>query len=290
MLIRPLVCAASLLLLAGAASAAPSAPAAPALAADHHADNEFARLADEKGPAIVTLKFVLKIEFNGNAQEREEEVTGVLIDAKGLVLCTNQSMGGFPPAMAKRMGNVSIVPTKIKVLVGDDTEGVDGKLIARDSDLDLAWVQVETPPAKPYTFIDFASSSTAGLGDELMILDRLTKVFDRALMVSDMRVGAVVKRPRPMIHAAGILNRYGVPVFNADRKAVGFAAFYTPAEEDETEGEESRPSLIVVPASEVTAATERARRTAEAGGAEPAPAAPAAPADAKPADAPADKK
>lgn len=231
---------------------------------------DFAKVVNEKAAALVTIKFVLKIEFNGNEQEREEEVTGVLIDGKGLILCTNRSMGGVPPAMAKRFGNMSIVPTKIKVLVGDDTEGVDGKLIARDSDLDLAWVRVDKAPEKAYTFVDFKASAEAKLGENLMILDRLSKTFDRVPMISEMRVGAVIKKPRVMLFPAGILNRYGVPLFNAEHKTVGFAAFYNPDEEDSEGdmGEGPRPELIVVPSSEIVSATERALKTAESGGGE----------------------
>lgn len=258
-------------LLAGASvCAAPclaSAPAAPAPAAS---EPDFSKLVTEKSIALVTIKFVMKIETGaGQDQEQETEVTGCMIDAKGLILCTNLQMGGIPPQLAKRMGggNFTLTPTKIKVLIGDDADGVDAKLIARDSDLDLAWVRIDKPADKPYTFVDFAKAADAKLGQNLLILDRLGKLFDRAPVVTEIRVGAVLKKPRHLFYPSGVLSRYGVPVFGDDLKSVGFAVIQNPSAEDEEADNErgDRQQLVVLPAAEVVSATERALKTAAEG-------------------------
>src|SRR5262245_27797246 len=84
-----------------------------------------AKLVADKSPALVTIKFVLKIKFGGHEQENENEITGIMLDAKGLILCSSQQIGGISPVMqraaaAQGMGDISATPTDVKVLIGDD--------------------------------------------------------------------------------------------------------------------------------------------------------------------------
>ncbi len=264
-----LLCAASVSFASGTAATT----VAPALAAParHAADVDpaYGKLL-EKSAVMVTVKFVSKITMQGrDDMERETETTGVMIDAKGLVLCTSMQMGGVP---AQYRGMVTVTPTNIKVLVGDDTEGVAAKMIARDSDLDLAWVRIEKASEKPYTFVDFAAGASAEVkvGANLLIVDRLSKFFDRAPVVGECRVGAILKKPRTLYYPSGVMNRYGVPLFSGDLKAVGFAVLQSPSEEDQEADSQggSRDQLVILPAGEVVSATDRALKTAAEGGAE----------------------
>ncbi len=274
MLTRVLIASA---LLAGAAlptlsraethAAAPAAPAA--LAAGLARGPEYGKLLADKASALVTIKFLMKLETGGAGDREEEtEVTGCMIDPKGLILCTNLQMGGVPPQFARRMGNFTLTPTKIKILIGEDTEGVDAKLIARDSDLDLAWVRIDRAADKPYNFVDFSKSADGKLGDNLLILDRLGKLFDRAPVVTDVRVGAVIRKPRHLLYPSGVLSRYGAPVFSEDLKSVGFAVIQTPSAEDEEADNERGDGrqLVILPAADVVSATDRALKTAAEGG------------------------
>jgi hypothetical protein len=264
-------CAASVTISGGAPASPAASLAAPAIkAAD--ADPAYGKLLAEKSVVMVTVKFVSKISMQGrDDMERETETTGVMIDGKGLVLCTSMQMGGVP---AQYRGMVTVTPTNIKVLVGDDTEGVEAKMIARDSDLDLAWVRIEKAPEKAYTFVDFAAGASAEVkvGANLLIVDRLGKFFDRAPVVGECRVGAILKKPRTLYYPSGVMNRYGVPIFTGDLKAVGFAVLQSPSEEDQEADSQggSRDQLVILPASEVVSATERALKTAAEGGTEPA--------------------
>ncbi|MBL8759143.1 MAG: hypothetical protein JNK35_12020 [Phycisphaerae bacterium] len=257
-------------ILAGAALATTPAPGASvaAPAAARAGEPDMGKLLADKSAAMVTVKFVSKISMQGRDDfERETETTGVMIDGKGLVLCTSMQMGGVP---AQYKGMVTVTPTNIKVLVGDDTEGVSAKVITRDTDLDLAWVRIDKAPEKPYTFVDFAAGSKAEVkvGDQLLMVDRLGKFFDRAPLVGEMRVGAILKKPRTLYYPSGVMNRYGVPIFSGDLKAVGFAVLQSPSAEDEaadSDGSGGRDQLVVLPAAEVVSATERALKTAAEG-------------------------
>ena len=242
----------------GAAAAVFSAPLCRSAAA---ADPEYAKIVADSSPVLVSIKYVLKIDMNGQGQEREAEAVGVMIDGKGLVLCSGVDMGAIPGG--GRPG-LTVTPTKIKVLVGDDTEGVEAKLVSRDSELDLAWVQIEKPADKAYPHVDFSKSSAAAQGEKLVMITRLDKFFDRAVAVSDFRVGAVVKKPRALLVPADAIRAYGRPVFSAAGQVVGFAVVAAPSQEEAAEEGAFRGAIVVLPGLEVAAATERALKNPDA--------------------------
>ncbi len=242
----------------GVAAAAFSAPLCPLAAA---AEPEYAKIVADSSPVLVSIKYVLKIDMNGQGQEREAEAVGVMIDGKGLVLCSGVDMGAIPGG--GRPG-LTVTPTKIKVLVGDDIEGVEAKLVSRDSELDLAWVQIEKPADQAYAHVDFSKASTAAQGDKLVMITRLDKFFDRAVAVSDFRVGALVKKPRTLLVPADAIRAYGRPVFSAAGQAVGFAIVAAPSREEAAEEGGFRGAIVVLPGAEVAAATERALKNPDA--------------------------
>ena len=100
---------------------------------------EYAKLLSDTTPALVTVKFVLKIEGQMGKRESETEITGLMVDPTGLVLCANSKLG--LPRIMRSFG--SATPTDIKILIGDDTEGLEAKVMARDTELDLAWVKIK---------------------------------------------------------------------------------------------------------------------------------------------------
>jgi len=262
------VSAAALLFFSGMAEPAATAPAAattPAPAAGR-ADNEYQKLVTEKAAAIVTIKFVMKVQMGGMGEDREseEETFGVMMDGKGTVLVSNLQMGG----MLSRMGRsgITATATQVKVLIGDDTEGVEAKLVARDSELDLAWVKIEKPAEKPYVFVDFNKSVDAKLGDPLVYLDRTDKFFDRVPMVSETRVGAEVRKPRHLFLPSDGGRHLGTAVFNSTGVVIGFATVQLPAEDDQEGGGRGfRGAAVVLPASDVVSATERAMKNPDGG-------------------------
>jgi S1-C subfamily serine protease len=268
---RPLIVfAASLVALAGSATLAParSAPMpSPAPAADD-AGGTYKHLMDSVGPAMVTIKFVMKIEGGrgGGDEGQDMEVTGLMIEPTGLVLVSNIKMGGF----ASRMG-MTANPTNIRVLVGDDTEGVKAKILARDSDLDLCWVQVDDDKAKgkSYTSIDFAGGTNAALGDRLFLVQRMGKFFDHALSVSEGRIGGTAKKPRSLMiptgFSAGPRDLLGTAMFNADGKVIGLNIAQFPDKEDMEGGDsggEGNSGVLLLPATEVVKATARGKEMA----------------------------
>ena len=272
---RTLSILASTLALAGAATIAPArlhlpAPT-PAPTVDETATT-YKKLLESVGSALVTVKFVMKIDggpMGGDGDSgRDVETTGLVMEQGGLVLISNAKMGG----MASRMG-MTVNPTNIRVLTGDDTEGLKAKILARDPELDLCWISVDDDKAKDkkFTFVDFTTSGAApapSVGDKLFVVERMGKFFDHALSVDEGRVGGSTKKPRPLMIPSGFggnqREMLGAPMFNADAKVVGLNILQIPDKEDMEGGEAGEGSfgILLLPAAEVVKATGRAKEMA----------------------------
>jgi len=253
--------------LVSAFSPAPSPAPAVRAVADATAD-AYKSLAADRGPAIVTIKYVLK----DGEEESEEEVQGFLVDQGGLVLTSNVLMGGVPEAFKQMMGGRNRSPKEIKVLIGDDNEGLAGTLVARDSELDLAWVQItKIGDAKP-AFVNVESGKSATLGDQLFTVERLGKFNDRAQVINESRVRAVVSKPRTLVlPGRAHESSFGMPVFGADGSFVGVSVLQLPSRE-EMEADQGGMSAMrayrgawILPAADVAKATALAREQAKSG-------------------------
>lgn len=261
-----------------AGNTAPAAAAAAPMPALHDGESElYKSLIGNVGPAMVSIKMVLKLEGGGD-QAQDVEVTGLMIDPKGLILVSNAMIGGM-------MRMMTITPTNIKVLFEDDddsAEGISAKLIARDSELDLAWFQIDDEKAKDRTFkaVDMSAGAAPELGDSLYTIRRMDKFFDRVTVIAEGRVAGKTTKPRAMVVPSGFQVEPGGPVFGADGKLVGFGAFILPGDEDlemSSIGQlYGRTGPLILPVVDVKSATDRAKEVAaNAPAEEPAAAAPA---------------
>ena len=226
---------------------------------------DYSALLERVGPAFVTVKFVLKMQGQFGNRESEAEVTGVMIDASGLVLCGNTRLGSA--RMARSIGG-SATPTDLKVLIGDDTEGLEARVLARDSELDLAWVQIKKPGERKFVALDLSKSATPSVGDRLLAIRKMAKYFDRALTVSEGRLSGKTHKPRDLLIPSGSLSlETGLPVFTPSGDVVGIAVLQMP-EEDELQsmaltgiGRDISNGLVL-PVAEVIRATDRAKEVA----------------------------
>lgn len=241
------------------------------------------KMMTEKGDSLVTVKFVLKISMGqmfGGDQESETEITGVMIEPKGLVICSNTQLGGFIGMMKSMMGSMgsqmSATPSDLKVLIGDDTEGRDADLVARDTELDLAWIRIKTPGDKPFAYVDFAKAGKAAVGDDVFVLRRLGKYFARTAVISECRIGGVTQKPRElMLPSTPLSSSLGAPVFAADGQPAGIIVMQMPDSDGSTDnpmammgrmsGLQDMMSGFILPAATIVKATERALATAGTG-------------------------
>lgn len=255
-------------------------PVAPAA----HDDNAalYTSLVEKAGGSIVTLKMVLKFQGMGD-EGRDHEVSGLMIDPKGLILVSNVMIGGSARGMV-------ITPSDVKVLFANEdesSEGLKARMIVRDSELDLAWFQIEDEKAKDRTFtaVDLAANSETSLGSKLYTVQRMDKFFDRTTFVTEGSCGGMTAKPRKLVIPSGFQVEPGGAVFGADGKLVGVGAIILPSEDDLDMGNAgqmyNRTGPLILPAAEVKSATDRAKEMAAKGEGEK----PAEPEAEKPAEA-----
>lgn len=223
------------------------------------ADEVYEKFVAEKSSAMVTVKFLLKMEGQFGKRESENEITGLMISPDGLVLCANSMIAG-----SRRFGTAT--PTDIKVMVGEDVEGTPGKLLARDTELDLAWVQVKEPPSKPYDYVDLEKTFEPKLGDRLISIRRMAKFFDRSPIMSEGRLSGRTKKPRDLLVPAGFSIQPGQPVFGVDGGLVGIVVLQLPDDEEMESNPMAFMSMsrdiangLILPAAQVQKATNRAK-------------------------------
>ncbi len=201
------------------------------------AQNPTALLA-EKATALVAVRYVLKVATSGAERELDGETVCMLVAKDGLLLCSNNEMGGYVQLLTQMMNRgpmpaVISTPKEIRVLLGNDSKGLPAKVIARDSDRDLAWLRVDDLPAglelKP---IELEIQREADLGEKLYRLRRLDRFFGSAPIVESGVVGAMVDHPRKLLIAADLDGGYlGMPIFAADGQLLGMTVAQVPGEE-----------------------------------------------------------
>lgn len=245
------------------------------------------------GQALVTLKCVISLKIGGRGaggdQEMETELPGLMIDPAGLVLCSNTQLGGIGSMVSRIFGgsipgfSMSSDVVDVKVLVGTDEEELPGKVLARDADLDLAWVQIEAGDRK-FPTITWASDPQLGLGARLVGVRQMGKHFDRLSVIGLFTVVGETEKPRTLWITQEPLSSFlGLPLLTVDGQAVGVAVVQAP--EAEAGGSMSNPfamlgSLssmqeglqgLILPAAEIEKATARAKAAAASGDDDAAP-------------------
>ncbi|MHC4469550.1 MAG: S1 family peptidase [Planctomycetota bacterium] len=222
---------------------------APLAAEDKPAEVDWAKLMASKAPSIVSVKFVLKIQmsFMGQSrdQERNSEVRGVLVNDTGLVLTSNSHFdpGSAIPRQMRSQVEIKGTPTELKVLFGNEEEEYEGQIVARDSNLSLAFVQVLDLKDRKVTSVDLAAGGEIALGQELFGVGRLPRGFDCAPTIGRAFVSAKVEKPRTMWAISGSFSAVGLPVFDKSARPVGIVSMQH-GSEGVDEGAAVRPFLL----------------------------------------------
>jgi len=198
-------------------------PPSPANAAD------WAAVVQRTAPAIVNLKITVRSESEsgGEPEESTQEVQGALVDPSGLVLVWNShfSANRFLDLLAEMGGGdfkMKVTPTDIRVYLDGGATEHKAFLAAADTDLDLAFVQIEEPPVPALPAVDFSDAAPIRAGDELAAVSRLSSAFDRVPYFDVVRVAGEIRKPRPAwIVTAGNATQLGMPYFAADGRAAG---------------------------------------------------------------------
>lgn len=209
--------------LAGTAAAA-AAPREPS----------FEDLLASISPAIVSVKVVLKTEFNmGDSMQEQESVLdalGAVVDPGGLILLWNSQLSATRLMDAVRqMGEgedfkLKMTPTDFRVTFAGDAREHRAFLAGSDSELDLAFLQLEERPARALASIEFGRSRPARIGDTVFGVSRLSPAFDRAAFLETGRIAGRITKPASAFILDASPALLGLPVFDSEGHAVGAVA------------------------------------------------------------------
>jgi len=195
----------------------------------------FQKVLKEHSDAVVTIKLLLTLKggFAGpDGQQMESEAAGIVIDPAGVILASSTEIGGLPPALRSllsRVGEMSMIPSDIKILVGDDPDGLEATIIARDSDLDLVWLRIKNPGDKSFPAMNLTDSASPRAGQKLLGLMHMDKYFDRTIVIEEFRVAGITTNPRRLYVPGSQLGEgFCTPVFTLEGKFVGITVLQLP--------------------------------------------------------------
>jgi hypothetical protein len=260
-MIKQTILISALALFASSAThAAPKPKAAPKATPRPVAQRpEWQKLVTDHGASVVRLKYILKVKTPKQGdQSAESEAVGLMIDPGGLLLVSNARLGGLSAAARKVASGFSASASDLKVLIGDDTEGLPAQLIARDSELDLAWVQIKDAAGKTFASVDLAAEAQPFPGDTLLLLERTSNFLGRGVFADDLHAVGTTDRPRNLLLVTGLGNSSVAPVFSVGGQFVGVTVNQFPDEPESRMHVGVTPGLVL-PVHDLSLATKRAR-------------------------------
>lgn len=184
------------------------------------------------------------------SRDRTFEQVGTVISPDGRVVLAASSVD--PAAVMDGrtvntpMGEMKISATsQVKeafIVLADGTE-IPAKVVLKDKDLNLALVAPVAPVAEKLVAVDTAASAMVEPVDEVVVLGRMDKSFNRAAKVEVDSVAAVVTKPRTLISIH--IPVTGCPVFSDQGKFVGITSGKVDTSADAESGGVSMEPVVV---------------------------------------------
>lgn len=219
-----LVSAASLMLVSTqpwAETAASDAVAAPAPA--DPTETLYRGLIERHAATLATVEYVMTADYAGTPQRVQGETEGVVISADGYVLVAGSALDPAKPyeTMYRDMGMESTLPrvssSEFQVRLPGRSERYEAKLLSRDADLGLAWLQLSAPPAD-LRWVDLSKGAAPRLGQRGLVLSLASEQYDFAPFVTEVRVQGEIQVP----YRAMIVTWPNKLVFNTELQPIGF--------------------------------------------------------------------
>jgi len=243
--------------------------AAPAGAQDDAASPDWEKLLADKADTVVSIKFVVQIKVLVQGQmrqevERNQEVRGVLINDNGLVLTSNSNFGAgrHPNPMVELQAGA---PRDVKVLFGREEKEYEAQIVAKDTKIDLAFLQIMDLGDRKISSVSLATENDPRVGQELFTVGRLARGFDNTPMLGKLAVTAAIEKPRRMWAFSGATGGPGLPAYDLTGKPVGIMV--TQEGSQGVGGERAGNMWVIIPLKSIQAqlkqADERAAKALE---------------------------
>jgi len=227
--------------------------------ADEIADTGRA-LARQWGNAVVQVKLVIEM----NEYESKAEAVATFINADGVAV---MSLSNVDPGSAQNWSDAAGSGSKIKDLKMILTDGseIDGEVVLRDPDLDLALVRPVGKPPSDIAFVDLKDPVQPEMLEPILVLARMGENIGREMMATAGRIQAVIKKPRLayVTDMNAMMGGLAVPVFALSGKVVGIMLMRVAKSETGMSGDAfggfSSMGMfpVIVPAEEILAAVKK---------------------------------
>ncbi|MCF7974565.1 MAG: serine protease [Phycisphaerae bacterium] len=179
------------------------------------------------GPGLVWVSATTKVDIpDRGVQEKRGDCLGVMIHESGLTLV---SLNYFDQSQlitsAIRRGDPDVTPsvTVSDILITLDTgTEMEGKLIFKDPDLDLAFILPDPKEAQdhaPFTLFSLEGDGKAQIMDRIITLGRLEEAYNRQLVAMPAYIASVITKPRTYYYTKEGVP--GTPVFNEAGQFIG---------------------------------------------------------------------
>jgi hypothetical protein len=260
---------------------------------------DWGRTLDAHAPTIVSLRYDLAVRLAARGQtrslSRKRESNGVLVDPSGMVLASVTALEGedlrYTRMFLKAMyGEVSLAvePVHLKVQVGTEETERDAILVAKDTALDVAFLQVveqvdglpQAAKGLSLPSVDVSKPVEIRAGVPLHGVSRRGRAFDHSPYLRFAYASQRIEKPRAMWGVRGeFTSELGLPVFDEAGSAVGVLLQQDAGEGGEDEVAETATFLVPLDAiakpmeaakKRVAEAIEKARQAATEKPPEPA--------------------
>lgn len=235
--------------------------------------NRYKELVQKVSPSIVTVRAVVKVEVSHEGQSNTDEAKfsqrGTIITPDGLVLVSGVLLTseGFKQLVGldeEKDVEVKLTPQSFKVIIGQESQEYEATLVATDSQLGIAFLQIKDLGDRTLPSVQFKETPLE-IGNEVYCVTRMPKGYDFSPYFIRLEVVAEVAKPRRV----SLLNRsteeLGLPVFSGDGSAVGVIIYVRTDKTDEEVdlGFDEGATEAVLPTSVLQPLIEQAKKRAQ---------------------------
>ncbi|MBK6435860.1 MAG: hypothetical protein IPF83_08355 [Rhodanobacteraceae bacterium] len=199
-------------------------PCADASESDDETRAVFAHLLKTHADSIVRVSFVIVSAYGGQEQRQESSVTGVIVDAAGLVLVpklvVDPSFPGMSRMSADQKMSFKLESRDFRVYFAGQDQPFEAEALTTDADQGIAWLRITAANAKLLKPVDLKQRAGADPGTAYYVLERLEERYGNAPIVSWGVIQGSVSVPQQAHVGTGAAGL----AFNAEGEVLGYVS------------------------------------------------------------------